>query len=225
MTFLENERMRSFIHIVYIQHKCPVNLFFAGITLISVDRLNLLKVAPGGHVGRFCIWTQSAFSRLDNIYGTWRKGSQEKTGYKYVILVSWIRWLFADHLACLFKCIFLTVSGISDFGMGVWLTWSWLKLRLLCYTGCAVDSFLCVTVYILCVIPAFRHWRWRRQIWPSCWRVRRYRLPWEPPSKFWHLLVQLILLCCLNLSFSSMFFQITNAWWSIQTFLFCHIQW
>eukprot|EP00745_Piridium_sociabile_P028304 TRINITY_DN45536_c0_g1_i1.p1 TRINITY_DN45536_c0_g1~~TRINITY_DN45536_c0_g1_i1.p1 ORF type:complete len:412 (-),score=105.89 TRINITY_DN45536_c0_g1_i1:145-1302(-) len=52
-----------------------------GITLISVDRLNLLKVAPGGHVGRFCIWTQSAFSRLDNIYGTWRKDSKEKTGY------------------------------------------------------------------------------------------------------------------------------------------------
>merc|ERR1712240_178597 len=52
-----------------------------GITLISVDRLNLLKVAPGGHVGRFCIWTQSAFNRLDNIYGTWRKTSQEKTGY------------------------------------------------------------------------------------------------------------------------------------------------
>ncbi|XP_076465725.1 large ribosomal subunit protein uL4-like [Babylonia areolata] len=52
-----------------------------GITLISVDRLNLLKVAPGGHVGRFCIWTQSAFSQLDKIYGTWRKDSQKKTGY------------------------------------------------------------------------------------------------------------------------------------------------
>merc|ERR1712121_199588 len=52
-----------------------------GVTLISVDRLNLLKVAPGGHVGRFCIWTQGAFSRLDSIYGPWRKASQEKTGY------------------------------------------------------------------------------------------------------------------------------------------------
>jgi len=52
-----------------------------GVTLISVDRLNLLKVAPGGHVGRFCIWTEAAFKRLDNIYGTWRKQSQEKTGY------------------------------------------------------------------------------------------------------------------------------------------------
>ena len=109
-----------------------VNLFFAGITLISVDRLNLLKVAPGGHVGRFCIWTQSAFSRLDNIYGTWRKGSQEKTGYKYVLLISWIKWLsffslffFADHLAtqkaCLFNCMLLTISEMSDFGMhGNW---------------------------------------------------------------------------------------------------------
>ncbi|XP_076443486.1 large ribosomal subunit protein uL4-like [Babylonia areolata] len=52
-----------------------------GITLISVDRLNLLKMAPGGHVGRFCIWSQSAFSRLDSIYGTWRQASQTKSGY------------------------------------------------------------------------------------------------------------------------------------------------
>jgi large subunit ribosomal protein L4e len=53
-----------------------------GITLIPVDRLNLLKIAPGGHVGRFCIWTESAFRRLDSIYGTYRKPSTEKTDYK-----------------------------------------------------------------------------------------------------------------------------------------------
>jgi len=52
-----------------------------GITLIPVDRLNLLKVAPGGHVGRFCIWTESAFKRLDTIYGTYKKKSQEKNDY------------------------------------------------------------------------------------------------------------------------------------------------
>jgi len=52
-----------------------------GVTLLSVDRLNLLKVAPGGHVGRFCIWTESAFKKLDGIYGTWRKPSTEKSGY------------------------------------------------------------------------------------------------------------------------------------------------
>ena len=53
-----------------------------GITLISVDRLNLLKLAPGGSVGRFAIWTESAFKQLDSIYGTWKKASEKKTGYK-----------------------------------------------------------------------------------------------------------------------------------------------
>lgn len=35
-----------------------------GIDLISVEKLSLLKLAPGGHVGRFVIWTESAFKRL-----------------------------------------------------------------------------------------------------------------------------------------------------------------
>jgi large subunit ribosomal protein L4e len=49
-----------------------------GVDTINVDNLNLLKLAPGGHVGRFCIWTESAFKKLDAIYGTWRKPSSEK---------------------------------------------------------------------------------------------------------------------------------------------------
>merc|ERR1712241_934443 len=49
-----------------------------GVDTIAVEQLNLLKLAPGGHVGRFCIWTESAFKKLDNIYGTWRKSSTEK---------------------------------------------------------------------------------------------------------------------------------------------------
>lgn len=53
-----------------------------GITLINVDRLNLLKLAPGGHVGRFCIWTESAFKKLDAIYGTWATASKDKVNYK-----------------------------------------------------------------------------------------------------------------------------------------------
>lgn len=52
-----------------------------GVTTLPVDRLNLLKIAPGGHVGRFCIWTESAFKKLDGLYGTWRKKSTQKTGY------------------------------------------------------------------------------------------------------------------------------------------------
>merc|ERR1712001_571803 len=45
---------------------------------ICVDKLNILKLAPGGHVGRSCIWTESAFKKLDAIYGTWRKNSETK---------------------------------------------------------------------------------------------------------------------------------------------------
>lgn len=47
----------------------------------SVERLNLLQLAPGGHVGRFCIWTQSAFERLDQIFGTYTSKSEVKKGY------------------------------------------------------------------------------------------------------------------------------------------------
>merc|ERR1712043_131364 len=53
-----------------------------GVELISVDRLNLLKLAPGGHLGRFCVWSQSAFTKLDSIYGTLRKLSSEKSNYR-----------------------------------------------------------------------------------------------------------------------------------------------
>jgi len=52
-----------------------------GVDLIEVSRLNLLKLAPGGHIGRFVIWTQSAFEKLDALYGTWKKKSTLKAGY------------------------------------------------------------------------------------------------------------------------------------------------
>ncbi|KAJ9601833.1 hypothetical protein L9F63_000015, partial [Diploptera punctata] len=52
-----------------------------GVDLINVSKLNLLKLAPGGHVGRFVIWTQSAFKKLDELYGTWRKSAKLKKGY------------------------------------------------------------------------------------------------------------------------------------------------
>uniref|UniRef100_A0A8B9VE13 Large ribosomal subunit protein uL4 C-terminal domain-containing protein n=1 Tax=Anas zonorhyncha TaxID=75864 RepID=A0A8B9VE13_9AVES len=52
-----------------------------GITLLDVNKLNLLRLAPGGHVGRFCIWTESAFRKLDDLYGTWRKPATLKSDY------------------------------------------------------------------------------------------------------------------------------------------------
>ena len=52
-----------------------------GITLINVDKLNILKLAPGGHMGRFAIWTESAFKKLDTLYGTYRRPSETKKGF------------------------------------------------------------------------------------------------------------------------------------------------
>ncbi|XP_047307766.1 60S ribosomal protein L4 [Impatiens glandulifera] len=52
-----------------------------GVEIANVERLNLLKLAPGGHLGRFIIWTQSAFEKLDSIYGSFDKLSEKKKGY------------------------------------------------------------------------------------------------------------------------------------------------
>lgn len=52
-----------------------------GVEVINVERLNLLKLAPGGHLGRFVIWTKSAFEKLDSIYGSVDKVSEKKRGY------------------------------------------------------------------------------------------------------------------------------------------------
>ncbi len=40
-----------------------------GVELCCVSRLNLLQLAPGGHMGRFCVWSQAAVDELDTIYG------------------------------------------------------------------------------------------------------------------------------------------------------------
>lgn len=52
-----------------------------GVDILCVDRLNLLKIAPGGHLGRLIIWTASAFRKLDPIYGTETKKSKVKAGF------------------------------------------------------------------------------------------------------------------------------------------------
>jgi large subunit ribosomal protein L4e len=53
-----------------------------GVDVASVDALNLLQLAPGGHLGRFCIWTKSAFDKLDAIFGTASTPSEVKRGFK-----------------------------------------------------------------------------------------------------------------------------------------------
>jgi len=52
-----------------------------GVEMCSVYRLNLLQLAPGGHLGRFIIWTKGAFEKLNTIYGTYKKASSIKAYY------------------------------------------------------------------------------------------------------------------------------------------------
>lgn len=53
-----------------------------GVDTCSVHRLNLLQLAPGGHMGRFVIFTKDAFSHLNHVFGTYREKGVEKSGYQ-----------------------------------------------------------------------------------------------------------------------------------------------
>ena len=52
-----------------------------GVETAHIDRLNLLRLAPGGAFGRFVIFTESAFKKLSEIYGTLKSGAPLKKGY------------------------------------------------------------------------------------------------------------------------------------------------
>lgn len=47
-----------------------------GVEFASVTSLNLLQLAPGGHLGRFVIWTQDAIQQLDSVFA-------KKKGFKH----------------------------------------------------------------------------------------------------------------------------------------------
>jgi len=52
-----------------------------GVDVTNVDNLSLLDLAPGGHLGRFCIWTKGAFEKLDSLFGTYDEASKFKSGF------------------------------------------------------------------------------------------------------------------------------------------------
>lgn len=71
--------------VIYSQENSPLLKAFRnlpGLELCNVSRLNVLQLAPGGHLGRFVIWTKDAFEKLDSIYGTYTKLSQTKKDYR-----------------------------------------------------------------------------------------------------------------------------------------------
>ncbi|KXN80755.1 60S ribosomal protein L4-B [Leucoagaricus sp. SymC.cos] len=69
--------------VVYGEDKGIVKAFrnIPGVELVSVQRLNLLQLAPGGHLGRFVIWTEGAFQALDSVFGTFDQVSTVKKDY------------------------------------------------------------------------------------------------------------------------------------------------
>jgi len=52
-----------------------------GCETCDVYALNLLQLAPGGHLGRFVVWTSAAFKALDNIYGSTTQPSELKKDF------------------------------------------------------------------------------------------------------------------------------------------------
>jgi large subunit ribosomal protein L4e len=52
-----------------------------GVDTCHVNRLNVLQLAPGGHLGRFVIFTQDAFKGLNHVFGSHTKNSQQKSHY------------------------------------------------------------------------------------------------------------------------------------------------
>lgn len=63
---------RRGVLIVHDQNEGLVNAFrnISGVDIANVNRLNIRDLAPGGHLGRFIIWTEGAYKKLDKLYGT-----------------------------------------------------------------------------------------------------------------------------------------------------------
>lgn len=68
--------------IIYAKNNGLVKAFrnIPGVDTCNVQSLNLLQLAPGCHLGRFVIWSQSAFGALDSIYGS-ESVKSSKSGY------------------------------------------------------------------------------------------------------------------------------------------------
>jgi len=70
--------------VVYTVKSAPYVKSFSnipGVETINVSRLDLLKLAPGGHLGRFIVWTRDAFEKLNTLFGTHKKASSVKSGF------------------------------------------------------------------------------------------------------------------------------------------------
>merc|ERR1712087_90946 len=53
-----------------------------GVDICNVNRLNIRQLCPGGHLGRLCVWTKSAFAALERHFGSGKGVSSTKNGYR-----------------------------------------------------------------------------------------------------------------------------------------------
>ncbi|KAL6938004.1 60S ribosomal protein L4B [Hanseniaspora osmophila] len=69
--------------VVYANDNGLVKAFrnLPGVETANVESLGLLQLAPGAHLGRFVIWTEAAFAKLDSIWGSETVASAAKSGY------------------------------------------------------------------------------------------------------------------------------------------------
>jgi large subunit ribosomal protein L4e len=69
--------------VVYDEDNGIVRAFrnLPGVETMCVSRMNLLKLAPGGSFGRLVVWTEGAFKKLDEIYGSLTEPAPLKKGY------------------------------------------------------------------------------------------------------------------------------------------------
>lgn len=63
--------MKKGILIIYHEDKGLTKAFrnIPGVDLMQVDSLDILQLAPGGHLGRLVMWTEGAFERLRDLFG------------------------------------------------------------------------------------------------------------------------------------------------------------
>jgi large subunit ribosomal protein L4e len=78
---MRNKKYKRFQGPLFIYEKSARSLRnIPTLTVCSINSLNLLKLAPGGHVGRFCIWSYNSFLQLENIYNFHDKSSIDDDG-------------------------------------------------------------------------------------------------------------------------------------------------
>nr|6RM3_LC0 Chain LC0, uL4 [Vairimorpha necatrix] len=76
---MRNRRFRMRKGLLLI-HDSPVELKafrnIPGVDQLSINKLNIFELAPGGHAGRLVMWTESAFKKLEKLFGKFNEESR-----------------------------------------------------------------------------------------------------------------------------------------------------